>query len=706
MKHGMRSESYFNRLFARILIAVLLVISILSVYYQVKDFEFIYYDDPKYVRDNPMVGQGITIESIRWAFSSIGYASNWHPLTWISHMVDVELFGLNPGMHHLINVFFHIANTLLLFFVFFRITREMWRCAAVAALFALHPLHVESIAWIAERKDVLSTFFMMLTVWGYFWYVERRVMARYFLVMVLYALGLMAKPMLVTLPFVLLLLDLWPIKRPELVRSDRDILSDGRGTILTDIDWKGFIGLIWEKIPLFVFSGISIWITYLAQDRGGAVSSLDILPLTSRMANAAIASITYLLKIFLPFDLAIFYPYPGTFNPLMVAGSLFFLSSLTLIVLMISRQFPFLFVGWLWYLGTLSPVLGIVQVGFQSMADRYTYIPFIGIFIMLVWGVTSVIERWQTGKPVLISIFLLIIGGLMWTTWIQAGYWKDSKKVFSHALDVTQDNYLAHTNLAAALFEEGDIEGAIHHSAEALKIKPDYVPARCNLGLGLMRQDRYQDAIVHFRQALDIKPAYINAHYNLGASLYELGNVDGSIAEFHKVLQLEPQHAGAIKMIKLAGIKKQKIDRTISQIKEKLQIEPDNYIFHYNVSELYRINGETEKAIDHYERALLIKPDFVQALHNLAILYAANSEFEKALSSLQRIRSLHPNDPDVYYNIACIYSRQGKVGKALEHLSDAINKGFDKQDVLMTDPDLANIRETDFYKNLMVGSNH
>jgi protein O-mannosyl-transferase len=687
---------------SKILIVAFLLISILAVYYQIKNFEFIYYDDPKYVRDNPMVKLGITLDSIRWAFSSIGYASNWHPITWLSHMLDVEFYGLNSGMHHLTNVIFHIADTLLLFFLFYRLTGEKWKCAAVAALFALHPLHVESVAWIAERKDVLSTFFWILTIWSYVWYVERRGMRRYLIVMILFVLGLMAKPMLVTLPFTLLLLDFWPINRQELARPDGDVSPQSTMNIMAGIHWTGVGSLIWEKMPLLILASISSIITYVAQSRGGALSSLDILPISSRIANVAIAYCTYLWRMIWPFNLAVFYPYPRMFNPLIVVGSLFLLVLATLLTFKYTKRFPFLIMGWLWYLGTLVPVIGIVQVGYQSMADRYTYIPFMGIFVTLVWGISSLFRQWRIGRYVLAVSFIAIIPVLMWVTWVQAGYWKDSTTLFSHALDVTRDNYLAHTNLSAALLEKGDIRGTIYHSSEALRIKPDYVPAHCNLGLGLMNQGKYQEAIEHFRQSIQINPYYINAYYGLGGSLYKLGKLDEAITQFQEVLRLDPQHAGAQKGLELAFMKQTKIDGAIAQMKEALKVDPKSAVLNYRLAELYMIKGNTKDAIDRYEKSLLSNPDLIQALNTLAVLYAQCGEYENSLSSLQKIVRLKPNDPDVYYNMACIYSKQGRKDEAIISLKQAINYGFKKWDILKTDTDLENIRGTDFFRSLSI----
>ncbi|MDT8271721.1 MAG: tetratricopeptide repeat protein, partial [Desulfomonilia bacterium] len=679
----------------------LLALSILSVYYQVRDFDFIYFDDPKYVRDNPIVGQGITRDSVRWAFLSLGYASNWHPVTWISHMFDVEIFGLNPGMHHLTNVFFHIANSILVFLVFFRLTGARGKSAVVAALFALHPLHVESVAWVSERKDVLSALFWMLTLWAYLGYVRYRGVARYLLVATLYALGLMAKPMLVTLPFVLLLLDFWPIRRAELVVPEKDPSTKQESMSSASLRWSGLVPLVVEKIPLFILSGISSWITYLAQTRGGALRSFELLPLGTRMINSVVSYSAYLWKTLWPLDLAFFYPYPEMLNPILVAGSALLLVTVTLVAFVFRKRFPFLLVGWLWYVGALVPVIGIVQVGDQSMADRYTYLPLIGIFLMLVWGVSSIVESSKTGRAVLVSAGIVVLSALSAATWVQVGYWKDSKTLFTHALNVTQNNHLAHTNLSAVLLEQGDVQEAIYHATEALNIQSGYVPAMNNRGFGLLLQGKYEEAVHQFTQALDREPNYITAHYNTGLALYGMGRVDKAIRSYERVLELDPQHAGARRGKKEAYIKQQEINERIIKVRQSIKDEPNNSILLYTLAEHYRMIGRTGEAMEVYDRALSIDPDMIPALFARALVYTESSEYDKALSSLYAIARLRPDDPDVDYNIACIYAKQGRVDDGVRYLKQALDKGFSNVDLLESDPDLENIRETEGFKQLL-----
>ena len=405
----------------------------LIAFWQVNHCDFINYDDPSYVTENIHIRHGITTEAIRWAFTT-DYAANWHPVTWISHMLDVELFGLKPRWHHLTNLLFHIANTLLLFFVFHRMTKTTWQSAFVAALFALHPLHVESVAWVAERKDVLSTFFWMLTMGAYIHYVEHPRFRSYLAVFTFLALGLMSKPMLVTLPFILLLLDYWPLQRFEqktptqeipaeinkpISASKREGKSSGKQTVQAIVkeeepadrkyQWALVRPLLIEKIPLFALAALSSITTFIVQQKGGSVASLEGIAPGVRIANAFVSYIIYVRKIIWPDDLAVFYPHPGLLPFWQILGAVFLLIAVTVTVILEAKRFPYLAVGWLWFAGTLVPVIGIVQVGSQAMADRYTYVPLIGLFIMAAWGVPELLKNWRYRKEALAASSALIL---------------------------------------------------------------------------------------------------------------------------------------------------------------------------------------------------------------------------------------------------------------------------------------------------------
>ena len=423
----------------------------LIAFWQVNHCDFINYDDPSYVTENVHIRHGITTEAIRWAFTT-GYAANWHPVTWISHMLDVELFGLKPRWHHLTNLLFHLANTLLLFFVFHRITKTTWQSAFVAALFALHPLHVESVAWVAERKDVLSTFFWMLTMGAYIHYVEHPRFRSYLAVFTFLALGLMSKPMLVTLPFILLLLDYWPLQRFEqktptqeipaeinkpISASKRKGKSSGKQTVQAIVkeekpadrkyQWALVRPLLIEKIPLFALAALSSITTFIVQQKGGSVASLEGIAPGVRIANAFVSYIIYVRKVIWPDDLAVFYPHPGLLPFWQILGAVFLLIAVTVTVILEAKRFPYLAVGWLWFTGTLVPVIGIVQVGSQALADRYTYVPLIGLFIMAAWGVPELLKNWRYRKEALAASSALILMCLLIFTWTQVGYWRKQR---------------------------------------------------------------------------------------------------------------------------------------------------------------------------------------------------------------------------------------------------------------------------------------
>jgi hypothetical protein len=474
---------------SRFVLALLLTVATLAVFAQVVGFEFVDYDDNLYVTANPYVKEGLTLAGVRWAFTTFA-AANWHPLTWISLMLDWSIGGPGPRVFHLTNLILHLANVLLLFFVLDRMTGRRRPSAVTAALFAIHPLHVESVAWVAERKDVLSTLFMFLTLVAYAGFVERPGLVRRLAVVVLFALGLMAKPMLVTLPVLLLMLDAWPLRRKR--------------------PWRH---LVLEKAPLFALSIATGAMTFVAQRQGGTVGSLTLYPLGVRVANAVVATAAYLGKAIWPTRLAVFYPHPGaSLSAWMVAGSAVVLAALTLGAIHVRRSRPYLLFGWAWYLVTLAPVAGIVQVGWQARADRYTYIPLIGIFLGVVWAVSDHFA----GRPALLgslasaSLVMLGIGAF-----VQAGYWRDSETLFRHALAVTDNNAVAHNNLGTALLRRGLQSEAGEHFAEAVRIDPSFADAHSNLGVALGRQGRIDEAILEFQRALDLEPDHPDARRNL-----------------------------------------------------------------------------------------------------------------------------------------------------------------------------------------------
>ncbi|NVM26518.1 MAG: tetratricopeptide repeat protein, partial [Desulfobacterales bacterium] len=572
----------FFKIHRDVLICLFLIMATLGVYWHVTNHEFINYDDDLYVTDNHNVQAGLRLESITWSFTAT-HASNWHPLTWMSHMLDCQLFGMNPGWHHLTNLFFHIANALLLFLAFKRMTGDSWQSGFVAALFALHPLHVESVAWVAERKDVLSAFFWMLTVWSYIWYLERPRVSRYLRVLFFFILGLMAKPMLVTLPFVLLLLDYWPLGRFQFGRSGGEGKSRQRAIALR---------LVWEKIPLFILAVASSFVTFLVQQSGGAVRSLDALSLDVRISNTLVSYVSYIGKMIWPYHLAVLYPHPGNLPMSQIAVACLLLISISFLAIMAVRQRPYFAVGWLWYIGTLVPVIGLVQVGIQSFADRYTYVPLIGIFIIIAWGFPDIVSKCRHKEIGITIIVGALLSIFMVTTWLQVRYWNNNMTLFEHALDVTANNYLAHNNLGNALKEQGDRAEAIRHYSEALRIKPNYAKVHNNLGNALVAQGKLKEAIKHYSEAVSLDHDFAEAYNNLGAALFRTGKIEEAIAHFQEALRTKPNDPNTSNNLKMALAAKRGVDEAIAETKEKLRLNPEDPALHYKLGELYNSKGE------------------------------------------------------------------------------------------------------------------
>ena len=618
-------------------VSLALVVLTITAYSSVVSMDFVTFDDPRYILDNPQVNQGLSWSGAKWAFTT-GHASNWHPVTWLSHMIDVELFGLNAGMHHAMNLLFHVINTLLLFMFLNRITGAMGRSALVAALFALHPLHVESVAWVSERKDVLSTLFFILTLWAYTAYVHKPVLSRYLAAFVLLALGLMSKPMLVTTPFVLLLLDIWPLQRFRLASPERSIA----------------LGLIREKLPLFALIVTSSIITYLVQHEGGAVNSLSQASIDDRLSNILVAYIAYMQNMCWPSDLAVLYPIPKIIPVWQPAGALVVLFLISYAVLKYARRYPYLPVGWFWYLGTLVPVIGIVQVGTQAMADRYTYIPLIGLFMIIAWGGYDLLIRGSSKRlPSAIIVSLSLIG-LGTATWVQVQHWSDAKSLWARALSVTSENYRAHVAYGSILADEGSQKEAAAHFAAAIKIQPNYAEAHNKLGVAYAATGRDDDAILHYREALKHKPGLSMANTNLGnalvkegrieealsyydkalrqnrndplalnslgSALDDLGRVDEAIDLYAKALDINPRLSAAHNNLAAAFVKKGQIDKAIIEIESAIQIESGNATYHYNYAMLLSHKGELEKAREHLKITLSIDPENEsarQALHSI-----------------------------------------------------------------------------------------
>ncbi len=588
------------------LLAVLLGLVTISLYWPATSHDFVNYDDQDYVTANVHVQSGLTLESIKWAFSN-PVVANWHPLTMLSHMLDCQIYGLKPGGHHLTNVLLHGVNTVLVFLFLRRLTGAIWRSLMVAALFGLHPLHVESVAWVAERKDVLSTFFGLLCLMAYARYAETsRVQSPkseigiptsryYWLAWIFFALGLMSKVMLVTVPFVLLLLDYWPLERiADCGLRIADSKSAVRPSTLNSLARRSAAktaqpSTVWrlvkEKIPFFALAAVASVMAYAVQQHSGAMQTIEHLPLAARAGNALISYCRYCGKLFWPANLAVFYPYPEHWplEQVLLAGGL--IIGISVLFFMQRARYPYLLVGWLWYCGTLVPVIGLVQVGGQSMADRYTYIPSLGLLILVIWGAYELTQRSRYQEMALwvagCAAIVLCIG----LTRQQLAYWQDNEALYRHTLAVTEHNYLARHNLGIALYKKGQTDEAISQYREALRLKPDYAEAHYNLGAALGKKGQTDEAIIQFQEAIRLKPDYAEAYNNLGTALGRKGQIDEAIIQFQKALRLKPDCAE----------------------------------FHYDLGTDLGMKGQIDEAIIQFQEALRLKPDYAEARHNLAL---------------------------------------------------------------------------------------
>jgi tetratricopeptide (TPR) repeat protein len=557
---------------SKTLACLILLAATSCVYSQVSGHAFLVYDDPAYVTGNANVKAGWTADSVRWAFTSI-HSGNWHPLTSLSHLLDVQLFGMEPRWHHLMNVFLHLANILLLFVLFDRMTASPWRSLFVAALFALHPLHVESVAWVSERKDVLSTLFFLLTLIFHCRYAERQTRSRYLLTLTAFILGLMSKPMLVTLPFVLLLMDHWPLGRTGFPRPDAPTCKR----------------LIVEKLPFFALSAASCVVTVYAQ--WDAAANLERVPLLFRFVNALMAYVYYLGKMLWPYRLAAIYPLPPAWTILQGVEAFLLLAGITAFSVLTVSRHPYLLVGWLWYLGTLVPVIGLVQVGRQFIADRYTYIPLIGIFIMIAWGVPNLIRNTRYRRIALSSAAGLILLASSAGSWIQLGYWKDSITLFGHATGMFPDNYIARNILGNALSDAGRIEEAVSQFSQVLRVWPEDVEALTGIGTVLAKQGRNEEAARYFNEVLRLYPESADGHFQIGLLFAERGELDECIYHFNKVLRIRPDDVETHHNLGVALVKQGKLDDAISHFREALRVQPDLVQAAVSLEAAYRLKN-------------------------------------------------------------------------------------------------------------------
>ncbi|HMG03856.1 MAG TPA: tetratricopeptide repeat protein [Chthoniobacterales bacterium] len=625
------------------------MLAVWLVFGQTLQYDFVNYDDPSYVYENPNVSKGLTVGGVEWAFTH-SHARNWHPLTTLSHMLDCQLFGMRAGGHHAINILLHALAVILLFLVLRQMTGRWQRSAFVAGLFAIHPLRVESVAWIAERKDVLSGVFFMLTLGAYVRYVHRRSTGRYLTVVLVFVLGLMSKPMLVTLPFVLLLLDYWPLQRiGQLASSKTAGKSFSPASRL-----RALMPLLLEKLPLFVLSAASSLVTFLVQKTGGAQA--DPMPLVWRANNALIGCLTYLRQMVWPVKLAPFYPHlEGGLPVWEPALGLIFLLTITITVWVQRRTNAYLVTGWFWYLGMLVPVLGLVQVGAAGWADRYTYLSQIGLYLCLSWGMADLSARLPQRRAIPGMGAVLVIGTLAWVARIQTAHWRNSESLWTHTLAVTTESGVAHNNLGEVLYQRGQIDEALAHYEKALQIRSreqtsryDFLLAltHANIGAALQRKGLLDEAIGHYQKATELQPDYAEGYLGLGGALAAKGQLDDAIVLLQKAVMIRPDFAAAYADLGSMFLAKHQDLEAIASYEKTLELAPRSLASLNNLAWLFATNPNPsirngQKALALAEQAVLISggadPFY---LHKLAAAYAATGRFSEALETAQRALQL------------------------------------------------------------------
>jgi protein O-mannosyl-transferase len=633
-------------------IAAVLLLSTVLLYAPVRHHAFLNFDDGDYVTENLSVRAGLTAASIRWALTS-AHQATWHPLTSLSHLLDVEIFGLHAGAHLLVNVALHALATAVLFLVLRAMTGTRWASAWVAGMFAWHPLHVESVAWVSERKDVLSGLLWMLTLAGYVAYVRRPTRGRWLAVLVVFALGLLAKPMLVTLPLVLLLLDAWPLGRLTRATAARRLL---------------------EKTPLFVLAAAVSVITVVAQQRAGAIGTLTSTPVSYRVGNALVSYVTYLRKTVWPSDLAVFYPAVSTLEVTTAALAAAVLAAITALALRERARRPYLLVGWLWYLGTLVPVLGLVRQGDQAMADRFTYLPLIGIFIAVAWSVESLVSLRR--RPLLGAAAALSLAACMLLTARQLRHWESSITLFTHALAVTRavtrDNPVAHTNLGAALALRGHVDEAMAHYREAIAIAPGNAATHLSLGLAHARLGDLDAAIASYREAIRLDPRSALAEYNWGHLLAERGDLDGAIVHYERALVIDPRYAKAHNNLGWALAAQGKLEAAVERYREAIALDPDLVAAHNNLAVALEGLGRTDDALEQYRRTVELAPDEARAHANYAALLAGRGRVDEAIAAYREAVRLAPGVVEIRGALATTYADAGRPRDALAEAEAAL----------------------------------
>ncbi len=626
---------------------IVLSIVTLAVYWQVNRFDFVNFDDYLMVTENYRIQSSINQDTLRWAFTT-NHADLWSPLLWVSFLLDYQLYGLNAGGYHVTNLILHILSALLLFWLFNRMTKAIWPSAFVAAVFALHPLHVESVAWITERKDVLSAFFWMLTLCLYAFYTEKPVLKRYLLVLFSFICALMSKSMVITLPAIMVLLDYWPLNRFEPQKSKSNLIL-----------WQ-----LKEKAPFFILSAIFAIVTFYIQYYFPSVQNDNSAhhPLHLRLANASVSFVTYLEKTFWPHDMAAFYPFVANVQAWKVIGSLLLILAITAFVIIMIKRMPYLIVGWLWFSITILPVIKILQIGKDAMADRYHYLPSIGIAIMVAWGIPWLFHFENLRKKILAPAAVIFLTIMTILAWLQCSYWRNSVALFNHALKVTHNNYVAHNCLALASFEGGKTEEIIKHFDISIQLQPDNFMAYNGRGMIYSKIGQYNEAIEDYNKAININPKYyyiFKAYNNIGIAYAQQGQYKEAINDFNKAIALKPGYSDAYYNRGVAYANMGRYQQAIEDYNKSIMLKPGYTEAYYNRGVACTNLGEYQSAIDNYDKAIHLKLDYVDAYYNRGINQSILGRYESAIADFNQTINLKKDDADAYNSRAIAYLNLG-----------------------------------------------